>query len=163
MADLRELYQQVVLDHNRSPRNFKKLPNANRTAEGTNPLCGDEITLYLVVTDDVIEDVGFQGTGCAISQASASLMTAAVKGKTRAEAEALFQAFHAMVTGPPNAAANHEMLGKLAALSGVRQFPVRVKCANLPWHTLHEALAGSGGTVSTEDRGADTRGEPTAR
>lgn len=151
MADVRDLYQQVVLDHNRSPRNFKKLPNANRTAEGTNPLCGDQITLYLVVSDDVIEDVGFQGTGCAISQASASLMTAAVKGKTKDEAEALFRAFHAMVTGGSIAGADQQALGKLVALSGVRQFPVRVKCANLPWHTLHEALAGSGGTVSTED------------
>ncbi len=163
MVDLRELYQQVVLDHNRSPRNFKKLPNADRTAEGTNPLCGDQITLYLVVVDDVIEDVGFQGTGCAISQASASLMTSAVKGKTRVEAEALFRAFHAMVTGAPDAAAHEKTLGKLAALSGVRQFPVRVKCANLPWHTLHEALAGSGRTVSTEDDGEGVPGTPVPR
>lgn len=163
MADLRELYQQVVLDHNRSPRNFKKLPHANRTAEGTNPLCGDQITLYLIVTDDVIEDVGFQGAGCAISQASASLMTAAVKGKTRAEAEALFQAFRAMVTGTADPGSNEKLLGKLAALSGVRQFPVRVKCANLPWHTLHEALAGSGGTVSTEDGDDGDSGNPVSR
>lgn len=160
MVDLRELYQQVVLDHNRSPRNFKKLPHANRTAEGTNPLCGDQITLYLVVTDNVIEDVGFQGTGCAISQASASLMTAAVKGKTKAEADALFHAFHAMVTGAPNAEPDAKVLGKLVALSGVRQFPVRVKCANLPWHTLHEALAGSDRAVSTEEAEATTQGDP---
>lgn len=160
MADLRELYQQVVLDHNRSPRNFKKLPHANRTAEGTNPLCGDQITLYLVVTDDVIEDVGFQGTGCAISQASASLMTAAVKGKTKAEADALFHAFHAMATGAPSAEPDAKVLGKLVALSGVRQFPVRVKCANLPWHTLHEALAGSGHAVSTEEAETTTQGDP---
>jgi nitrogen fixation NifU-like protein len=163
MADLRELYQQVVLDHNRSPRNFKQIPNANRTAEGTNPLCGDQITLYLVVVDDVIEDVGFQGAGCAISQASASLMTAAVKGKTKTEADALFHAFHAMVTGGPNGAIDEKILGKLAALSGVRQFPVRVKCANLPWHTLHEALARSGGTVSTEEAGSDTPKGPDRR
>lgn len=150
MPDLRDLYQQVVLDHNRSPRNFKTVPDANRSAEGTNPLCGDEITLYLRVENDVIQDVGFQGSGCAISQASASLMTSAVKGKTKEEAEELFRAFHAMVTTGPNAPADTSKLGKLAALAGVRQFPARVKCANLPWHTLHEALSGGGGSVSTE-------------
>lgn len=150
MADLRELYQQVILDHNRSPRNFKKLPEASHTAEGTNPLCGDEITLYVLLEDDVIKDVGFQGSGCAISQASASLMTSAVKGKRTDEAERLFRAFHDMVTAGPAAPADSKALGKLAALVGVRQFPARVKCANLPWHTLHAALTGVQETVSTE-------------
>jgi nitrogen fixation NifU-like protein len=150
MADLRELYQQIVLDHNRSPRNFRQLSDANRTVEGTNPLCGDEITLYVRLEDDVIEDVGFQGSGCAISQASASLMTAAVKGMTKEAAEELFRAFHAMVTAGPDATPDTKSLGKLAALAGVRQFPARVKCAALPWHTLHEALVGDRGLVSTE-------------
>lgn len=150
MADLRELYQQVVLDHNRAPRNFRTIDGATHSAEGTNPLCGDQITLYLVVKDDVVEDVAFQGSGCAISQASASLMTQAVKGKTRAEADELFRAFHAMSTSGPDAEPDRTKLGKLAALGGVRQFPARVKCANLAWHTLHEALLGSGDTISTE-------------
>lgn len=150
MADLRELYQQVVLDHNRAPRNFRVIETATHTAEGTNPLCGDQITLYLVVANDVVEDVAFQGSGCAISQASASLMTQAVKGKTRAEAEELFRAFHAMATSGPDIEPDRTKLGKLAALGGVRQFPARVKCANLAWHTLHEALLGSGDTISTE-------------
>ena len=150
MPDLRELYQQVVLDHNRSPRNFKVLPDANPSAEGTNPLCGDEITLYLRIEDDVVQDVGFQGSGCAISQASASLMTSAVKGKTKEEAEELFRAFHAMVTASPETEPDTTKLGKLAALAGVRQFPARVKCANLPWHTMHEALMGEGGSISME-------------
>jgi len=150
MVDLRELYQQVVLDHNRSPRNFRTIPDATRTVEGTNPLCGDQITLYVVLDGDVIQDVAFTGSGCAISQASASLMTAAVKGKRREEAEALFRAFHAMVTGGPVNEPDTKTLGKLAALGGVRQFPARVKCANLAWHTLHEALHGSGDPVSTE-------------
>jgi nitrogen fixation NifU-like protein len=150
MADLRELYQQVVLDHNRSPRNFRVIPEATNTAEGTNPLCGDEIKLYVVVKDGVLEDVAFQGSGCAISQASASLMTAAVKGKSREDAEELFRAFHAMVTSGPDVEPDRSQLGKLAALGGVRQFPARVKCANLAWHTLHEALEGSGDPISTE-------------
>ena len=150
MPDLRDLYQQVVLDHNRSPRNFREIPDANRTAEGTNPLCGDEITIYLRVEDDIVKDASFKGSGCAISQASASLMTSAVKGKTKDEADGLFRAFHAMVTASPDAKPDTKKLGKLAALAGVRQFPARVKCANLPWHTLHEALIGEGGSVSTE-------------
>jgi len=150
MADLRELYQQVVLDHNRSPRNFREIPDATSTAEGTNPLCGDQITLYVTLDGDVIRDIAFQGSGCAISQASASLMTAAVKGMRKEEAESLFRAFHAMVTGGPDSQPDTRALGKLAALSGVRQFPARVKCANLAWHTLHEALHGSGEPVSTE-------------
>ena len=147
---LRDLYQQIILDHNRSPRNFRVLEGANRTADGSNPLCGDKMKLYLRLDHDVIQDVGFQGSGCAISQASASLMTSAVKGKTTKEAEDLFRAFHHMVTSPPNSPSGAESLGKLAALAGVRQFPARVKCANLSWHTLHAALRGDDVTVSTE-------------
>jgi nitrogen fixation protein NifU and related proteins len=148
--DLAELYQQIIIDHNRRPRNFKKVDDANRTVEGHNPLCGDRIVLYVRLDGDVIGDVGFQGSGCAISQASASLMTSAVKGKTRAEAERLFQAFHGMVAGPAGAPADPQALGKLSAFAGVRQFPARVKCANLPWHTLHAALLGKGESISTE-------------
>lgn len=150
MSDLRELYQQVILDHNKQPRNFHRLEGANRTAEGYNPLCGDHITLYLRLEDGVIGDVSFQGSGCAISKASASLMTASVKGKTRTEAEALFHTFHKMVAGEPDAAFDPGQLGKLAAFSGVREFPVRVKCATLPWHTLRAALEGRGEKISTE-------------
>jgi nitrogen fixation NifU-like protein len=150
MSDLRELYQQVILDHNRQPRNFRKLEGANRTAEGHNPLCGDQITLYLRLENGVIGDVSFQGSGCAISKASASLMTASVKGKTQTEAEALFHTFHTMVAGEPDPAFDPEQLGKLAAFSGVREFPVRVKCATLPWHTLRAALEGGGERISTE-------------
>jgi nitrogen fixation NifU-like protein len=150
MSDLGELYQQVILDHNRAPRNFRELPDANRTATGHNPLCGDQIRLFVKVADDVIEDVGFQGQGCAISQASASVMTTVVKGKTVAEAERLFRAFHGMVTG--SVVPDRDALGtKLWAFSGVKEFPVRVKCANLPWHTLHAALQEGGSEpVSTE-------------
>jgi nitrogen fixation NifU-like protein len=149
MADLRELYQQTILEHNRSPRNFKKLGDANRTAEGNNPLCGDHITLYVRLDGDVIGEIGFQGSGCAISQASASLMTAAVQGKTASEAEALFHQFHDMVAGGPEAPADPKTLGKLAAFAGVKEFPARVKCANLSWHTLHAALQ-SQVSVTTE-------------
>jgi len=150
MPDLNELYQQTIIEHNRAPRNFRVLPDANRTAEGNNPLCGDRITLYLKVDDDVIQDVGFQGRGCAISQASASLMTAAVKGRTASEAEALFRAFHDMVAGGTNAPADPRSLGKLAAFAGVRAFPARVKCANLSWHTLRAALERRPEPVTTE-------------
>ncbi len=149
MADLTDLYQQVIIEHNRSPRNFKHLPDANRHAHGDNPLCGDKIDLFVKVEGDVIADVGFQGKGCAISQASASLMTGAVKGMPVAEAERLFQAFHAMVTGDPTRPADTSGLGKLAAFAGVKQFPARVKCANLAWHTLHAALT-NGATATTE-------------
>jgi nitrogen fixation NifU-like protein len=148
MSDLRELYQELILDHSRKPRNFQKLPEANRTAEGYNPLCGDQITVYLKMDGDRIEDVSFQGAGCAISKASASLMTAALKGKTRAEADALFENFHQMVTGQETA--DPAALGKLAVFAGVCEFPVRVKCASLPWHTLHAALAGEKDPVTTE-------------
>jgi nitrogen fixation NifU-like protein len=150
MADLADLYQQVIIEHNRSPRNFKALPDATGTAEGNNPLCGDQITLFVRVADGVIADIGFQGKGCAISQASASLMTGAVKGRTVAEADQLFHAFHTMVTSDPTRSPDTAALGKLAAFAGVRQFPARVKCANLAWHTLHAALARSAEPVSTE-------------
>ena len=149
MAELRELYQQVILDHNRAPRNFKQVENANREANGTNPLCGDKIRVSIEVENGVIKDIGFQGSGCAISKASSSLMTAAVKGKTVEEAEALFESFHAMVTGG-DGEPDRKALGKLTAFSGVREFPARVKCASLPWHTLHAALEGATAPVSTE-------------
>jgi nitrogen fixation NifU-like protein len=148
MSDLTELYQQVILDHNRSPRNFREVPGANRTASGDNPLCGDRITLWVKVSGDRIEDLGFQGSGCAISTASASLMTSVVKGKTVDEAERLFRHFHGMVTG--NEEGDRDRLGKLFAFAGVREFPARVKCANLPWHTLHAALQKQDRPVSTE-------------
>ena len=150
MSDLRELYQQVILDHNRQPRNFQKLENANRTVEGYNPLCGDQVTLYVEMEDDRIINIAFQGSGCAISKASASMMTASVKGKTKAEAELLFERIHKMLTGGLDAQDDPQELGKLAVFSGVCEFPIRVKCATLPWHTLHAALEGRGETVSTE-------------
>jgi nitrogen fixation protein NifU and related proteins len=150
MSDLRELYQQVIIDHSKKPRNFRKLEDANRTAEGYNPLCGDEITVYLLFQDDVIQGIGFQGSGCAISKASASMMTDSVKGKTRNEAQHLFEKFHQLVTGEGDKAGDPGDLGKLAVFSGVSEFPVRVKCATLPWHTLRAALEGRGETVSTE-------------
>jgi nitrogen fixation NifU-like protein len=149
MSDLRELYQQVILDHYKKPRNFQKLPEANRQAEGHNPLCGDEITVYLQMDGEVIRDISFQGAGCAISQSAASLMTTVLKGKTRAEAEELFKKFHDMVTGVGENPDPME-LGKLAVFCGVSEFPVRVKCASLPWHTLHAALEGTDKPVSTE-------------
>ena len=152
MTELRELYQQVILDHNRKPRNFRVLESANRTADGYNPLCGDQIRLYLNVEDGVIKDAAFQGKGCAISKASASMMTAGVIGKRGGEAQALFQRVHAMLTSD---AASHgdttgEGVGKLAVFAGVREFPSRVKCAVLPWHTLRAALSGAAEPVSTE-------------
>jgi nitrogen fixation NifU-like protein len=150
MADLADLYQQIIIDHNRNPRNARPIATATHTAEGDNPLCGDRIALGLRLDGDVIADIGFEGKGCAISQASASLMTSAVKGKTPAEAERLFQAFHAMVTSDPLASPDTAGLGKLAAFAGVRQFPARVKCANLSWHTLHAALTTAARSVSTE-------------
>lgn len=150
MSDLTELYQEVILDHNKRPRNFQVLEGANRAAEGYNPLCGDQITIYVKLDGDVIRDISFQGSGCAISKASASMMTASLKGKTRAEAEALFQKFHGMVTGDHAAVPDPLDLGKLAVFSGVSEFPVRVKCASLPWHTLRAALEGTEQTVTTE-------------
>jgi nitrogen fixation NifU-like protein len=140
MASLNELYQNVILEHNRSPRNYRIMDDANRRADGNNPLCGDRLTLWLKLNDGVIQDVAFQGSGCAISRASASLMTAAVKGRSQAEAEGLFDRFHRLVTGQldPSEA---ETLGKLAVFSGVSEFPIRVKCATLPWHALKQAMA----------------------
>ena len=138
MSDLTDLYQEVILDHNRRPRNFHALADPSHTAEGYNPLCGDRLTLSLQVDGDIITDVAFQGNGCAISKASASLMTDAVKGRTVAEATELFRRFHLVVTTPPDQPV--EDLGKLSVLSGVREFPVRVKCASLAWHTLKAAL-----------------------
>ena len=152
MSELRDLYQQVILDHNKKPRNFRVLAGANRTAEGYNPLCGDEITLYLSVEDGVIKDAAFQGKGCAISKASASMMTDGVIGKPVDEAEALFHRVHTMLTGDVSASDNTsgDGLGKLAVFGGVREFPSRIKCATLPWHTLRAALSGAREPVSTE-------------
>jgi nitrogen fixation protein NifU and related proteins len=150
MSDLRELYQELIIDHSKRPRNFKVLEAANRKLEGFNPLCGDKITVFLELEHERVKNVSFQGSGCAISTASASVMTESVKGKTLAEVEALFDVFHHMVTGKPPAAGNTPELGKLAVFSGVSEFPARVKCATLAWHTLHAALQGKGDTVSTE-------------
>jgi len=149
MATLNALYQELILDHNRAPRNYRPMENANRRVEGHNPLCGDRLTIWLRMEGDLIEDVAFQGSGCAISRASASLMTTAVKGKTRPEVEALVGRFHRLVTGSlePSEA---ESLGKLAVFSGVCQFPVRVKCASLSWHALKAALERPDAVVSTE-------------
>jgi nitrogen fixation NifU-like protein len=149
-SDLRDLYQEVVIDHSRKPRNFRKPEGANRRVEGLNPLCGDQITLYLTVSGDVIEDIGFEGVGCAISKASASLMTTAVKKKTRAEAEALLERVHSMISEGPSSKVDPGEMGKLAVLSGVWEFPARVKCATLAWHTLRSALDGGAAPVSTE-------------
>ena len=147
MTDLRDLYQQVILDHNRAPRNFREMPDADRTAQGDNPLCGDRIAVALRLDGGQIADVAFTGSGCAISQASASLMTQAVKGKSVEDAKRMFEAFHGMVTG---GAADRDLLGKLVAFGGVKEFPARVKCANLAWHTLRAALADTAEPVSTE-------------
>jgi nitrogen fixation NifU-like protein len=140
MSELSELYQQVILDHNKKPRNFRKLDDANHTAEGYNPLCGDQLTIYLNVENDLVKDVGFEGSGCAISKASASMMTQAVKGKSKEKAEHLFKEFHSMVMGNLDEENEENSLGNLKIFSGVREFPVRVKCATLPWHTMHAAL-----------------------
>jgi len=149
MSDLKELYQQVILDHYKRPRNFKALEHPSHSAEGYNPLCGDQITVYLDMDGDRIREITFQGAGCAISQSAASLMTTALQGKTRAEAADLFEKFHAMVTGE-NGAADPMELGKLAVFCGASEFPVRVKCASLPWHTLRAALRNGDDKVSTE-------------
>ena len=146
-SDLRDLYHAVVVEHSRKPRNFGKPEGANRSAEGMNPLCGDEITVYVKLAGDVIADIGFQGAGCAISKASASLMTAAVKNKTKADADALFERMRSVLA---DGRGDPATLGDLAALSGVREFPARVKCATLAWHTLRSVLAGDGAAVSTE-------------
>jgi nitrogen fixation NifU-like protein len=149
MSDLRDLYQEVILDHHKRPRNFGALPGANHRAEGRNPLCGDQLVVHLDVEDGVIRGVSFEGAGCAISRASASLMTDAVKGRPVAEAEHLFEEFRRMVTSDIDEEVEAS-LGKLAVFCGVREFPSRVKCASLAWHTLHAALETDGASVSTE-------------
>src|SRR5262249_35527536 len=150
MAEINELYQQVILDHNKKPRNFKVLETANRRLEGYNPLCGDQLMLYLEMDGNLIKDVAFQGNGCAISKASASMMTTVVKGKTKEEAEILFNEFHRMVKGDLDPETESHHLGRLTILAGVREFPARVKCASLSWHTLRAALEGKDESVSTE-------------
>ncbi len=148
MSELRDLYQTMILDHYKKPRNYGEPQGANRHAEGVNPLCGDVVQVHARVDGDVLEDIGFEGSGCAISTASASLMTQIVKGKSRAEVEGIFQRFHDLVTGEGEADASE--LGKLEVLSGVREFPTRVKCATLVWHALRAAMDESGESVSTE-------------
>ena len=140
MTNTDALYQEIILEHNRKPRNFREMADASRTVEGNNPLCGDKLTLWVKMDGDTVSDVSFKGEGCAISKASASLMTAAVKGKTRGEAEALFERFHDLVTGDLPESEQAE-LGSLRALGGVARFPMRVKCASLAWHALHSALS----------------------
>src|ERR1044071_5769241 len=146
MSELRELYQEVILEHSKRPRNYRELPSASHQAEGYNPLCGDHYTIYLEMAGDVIQDVGFQGNGCAISKASASMMTQALKGKNRQQAEEIFSKFHGLVTGRNGG----EQLGKLGVFGGVSEFPLRVKCATLIWHALRAALEGEQHAVSTE-------------
>ena len=150
MSDLRALYQEVILDHSKRPHNHRAMADATRAAQGYNPLCGDKISLFVKLDGTRIADVSFQGSGCAISTASASILTETLKGKTLAEAESLFQTFHNLVTGKTPSEGSSQELGKLAVFSGVSQFPVRVKCATLAWHTLRSALAGSQEPVSTE-------------
>jgi nitrogen fixation NifU-like protein len=158
VSELSELYQQVILDHNKKPRNFRRMEDATQSAEGFNPLCGDQLTVYLRTENSVVDEVSFEGSGCAISKAAASMMTQAVKGKTREEVEQLFGEFHRMVIGELDEEAEPNGLGRLKIFAGVREFPARVKCASLPWHTLHAALAGEGATT-TEDLGADVTSE----
>ena len=148
--ELRDLYQEVIFDHNRNPRNFRVMENADREVEGFNPLCGDRLTLFLKLDGDEITDVSFQGSGCAISTASVSLMTEIIKGKTEAEADALFKKFHEMTTGKEENI-DLEAIGKLAVLAGVREYPARVKCATLAWHTLDAALKNEEKSISTEE------------
>ena len=150
MSELRDLYQSTILDHNRRPRNYHQIADATRTSEWFNPLCGDRLTLYVALDGEVIRDASFVGSGCAISKASASLLTEAVKGKTLAQARAMFERFHHMVTLAPDKTEDFSDLGKLAVLAGVREFPVRVKCASLAWHTLNAALDAPGGVITTE-------------
>ena len=149
MSELSELYQQVILDHNKKPRNFRKLDTANHSAEGFNPLCGDQLTVYLDLDDDEVKEISFEGSGCAISKAAASMMTQAVKGKSKQDAEQLFNEFHRMVTGDLDIETNENHLGKLRIFAGVLEFPARVKCASLSWHTLHAALHGDD-SITTE-------------
>ena len=148
--ELRDLYQEVLLDHHRRPRNFGKLKGANRRADGYNPLCGDKVTVYLLMRGNVIEDIAFEGGGCAICTASSSVMTELLKGKTETEVEKLFGQFRDLVTSEPHSEIDTETLGKLAVFAGVREFPLRIKCATLAWHTLKAALKGSSDPVTTE-------------
>jgi nitrogen fixation NifU-like protein len=150
MSALRDLYQQVILDHNRNPKNFRVMQDATGSIEGYNPLCGDHYTVYVRMDGDVIADISFTGAGCAISKASASVMSSVLKGKKRSEAERMFSDFHGLVTGVPAPEERMERLGKLAAFAGVSEFPARVKCASLPWHTLHAVLEGQSHPISTE-------------
>ncbi|PYQ11726.1 MAG: SUF system NifU family Fe-S cluster assembly protein [Acidobacteria bacterium] len=150
MGDLRDLYQETILDHSRRPRNFRTLADADRKVEGFNPLCGDRVTVFVSLEGDQVKDISFQGSGCAISTASASMMTEKLKGKTAEEALSLFEGFHALVTGKHEARGNGSELGKLEVFSGVSEFPIRVKCATLAWHALKAALTGAEQTVSTE-------------
>jgi nitrogen fixation NifU-like protein len=150
MSDLRELYQDLILDHTKRPRNFGRLETANCQADGYNPLCGDKVTVFLNVENDVVNDVRFQGSGCAISTASASMMTESLKGKTVADAKTLFARFHELLTGKSDQLPDIEALGKLAVFSGVKEFPIRVKCATLAWHTMNAALSHQQQPVSTE-------------
>ncbi|MDP6699488.1 MAG: SUF system NifU family Fe-S cluster assembly protein [Candidatus Latescibacteria bacterium] len=150
MTELRELYQQIILDHNKNPRNFGKIDAANRVREGYNPLCGDHLHVYLHVAGDTIADISFEGSGCAISKASASLMTAALKGKPVPEAVEMFEKFQEMVTAEVDAPVEDQSLGKMAVFAGVREFPMRVKCATLAWHTMKAAIDEDQAPVSTE-------------
>ena len=150
MSDLSDLYQEVILDHNKSPRNYRAMADANRKGEGYNPLCGDHVTVFLRLEDGVIQDISFQGSGCAISKASASMMTAELKGKNQSAARELFESVHKMLTGESDDGRGAETLGKLAILSGVCKFPARVKCASLAWHTVNAALAGEHTPTTTE-------------
>jgi len=151
MDELRDLYQATILDHNKKPRNFRVIEDADRTAEGHNPLCGDQLTLYLTMdADGRVADVAFQGNGCAISTASASLMTEWIKGRSPSEIEGQFESFHDLVTSPVDQPVDIADMGKLAVFSGVREYPMRVKCATLAWHTLREAMANTGSTAQTE-------------
>jgi nitrogen fixation protein NifU and related proteins len=150
MGDLRDLYQEVVVDHSKRPRNFRKIEGAERTAQGYNPLCGDRVAVYVKLDGDRVADVSFEGSGCAISTASASIMTETVKGKTIEETESLFDSFHKLVTTGESASPNGRQLGKLTVFSNVSSYPARVKCATLVWHTLRSALSGEHMTVSTE-------------
>ncbi len=149
MSELNDLYQEVILDHNKNPRNFRELETATRYADGNNPLCGDALRVYVEMEDELVKDVAFKGSGCAISKASASMMTQVVKGKSKEEAEILFDEFHKMVTGELDIEQDENHLGKLKIFAGVLEFPARVKCASLSWHTLHAALSGEE-AVSTE-------------
>ena len=150
MFDAQDLYQEIVMDHNRRPRNFGSLADSTSSSEGFNPLCGDQVTVFLKVSDEIVEDVSFEGVGCAISKSSASMMTEGVKGKSVEEALIVFQAFRRMLTTTSDQVEDSEILGDLEILKGVSQYPTRIKCATLSWHTLQAALQGSGSDVSTE-------------